>query len=145
MHRDVAWALVFSAERFCKVGSGSCITKYINQETGNIRDQKSWSSFEFRCWASKIRNTSGFSLNIWWVVKKCPLTYSSGGKTVLKFSQRLQYVLDSASLQYTSLLAEYLFKAAGVAVKNLWRLADGHETDSVLLIGVFRANSSVAD
>ena len=64
---------------------------------------------------------------------------------MLKFSQRLQYVLDSASLQYTSLLAEYLFKAAGVAVKNLWRLADGHETDSVLLIGVFRANSSVAD
>jgi hypothetical protein len=79
-------------------------------------------------------------------VKKCPLTYSSVGKTVLKFSQRLQYVLDSASLQYnTSLPAEYLFKAAGVAVKYLWRLADEHKADSVLLVGVFRANSSAAD
>jgi hypothetical protein len=39
-------------------------------------------------------------------VKKYSLTYSSGGKSVLKHSQRLQYVLDSVCLQYTSLPAE---------------------------------------
>jgi hypothetical protein len=73
------------------------------------------------------------------------LTYSSGGNPALKLSHRLQYVLDSACLQYTSLLGEYLFKAAGFAIKSLWRIADEHEADSVLLIGVFRANSSLAD
>jgi len=78
-------------------------------------------------------------------VKKCPLTYSCVGKPELKRFQRLQYVLESASLQYTSLPAEYLFKAAGVAVKTVWRLADKHEADSVLLISAFRANSSLAD
>jgi hypothetical protein len=30
------------------------------------------------------------------IVKECPLTFSSGGKPVLKVSQRLHYVLDNA-------------------------------------------------
>jgi hypothetical protein len=67
------------------------------------------------------------------------------GNSVLKLFLRLQYVLESASLQYTNLPAEYLFKAAGVAIKIAWRLADKHEAVSVLPIGAFRANSSVAD
>ena len=64
---------------------------------------------------------------------------------MLKLFQRLQYVLDSASLQYTSLSAEYLFKAAGVAVKTVWRLADKHVADRVLTSGAFRAKPSLAD
>jgi len=40
--------LVSSAENFCKVGSGSCITECLNEETGKIRNQKSWISFAFR-------------------------------------------------------------------------------------------------
>ena len=65
-------------------------------------------------------------------MKKCPLTYSCVGKPVLKRFQRLQYVLESASLQYTSLPAEYLFKAPGVAVKTVWRLTDKHVADMIL-------------
>jgi hypothetical protein len=71
---------------------------------------------------------------------KCPLTYSSVGKPVLKLSQRLQYVLDSVYLHYKSLPKKYFFKLAGIAVKNLWRLGDKHEADSVLVIGAFRIN-----
>jgi hypothetical protein len=78
-------------------------------------------------------------------VKKCPLTISSGEKPVLKLSHCLQYVLDSACLQYTSLPAEEFFKAGGIAVKNLWCHGYEHEADSTLLIGAFRANLSVAD
>jgi len=55
--------------------------------------------------------------------KKSSSNFSSGGNPALKFSQRLQSVPDSACVQYTNLLVEYSFKATGLAVKNLWRIA----------------------
>lgn len=143
MHGDVTSRFRVFCWIFFLIGSNTCTTKCLNQETGKIRNQKSWIFFAFHCWTSTNRLISGFSFMGWWLWRNAHwpshLVESQCWKFPSVCTTCLTMPVDTSDKSAGGIFIQ------GHRIINLWRLTVEHVSDSVFLTGAFRKNSSVAD